>query len=103
VLVALDLIGMDSLTIIDAMGLVEPAASLRPVEEITGQNDAQLSRDRRSLIDGSVAALQWLLKDRGQEPGSCVNWPDGPVTEAHANAERDLLSGLFNDHSRIRR
>jgi hypothetical protein len=102
VLAAFDVTGTDSLTIIDAMGLRDPAASLRPVKQITNEIDARRSRKiAENVIDGSVAALQWLLGERRQAPGSCVNWPDGPVTAAHADAERQLLSGLFYDHNRI--
>jgi hypothetical protein len=104
VLAVFDVIGADLLTIIDAMGLRDPAASLRPVEEITAQIDARRSREiAGDVIDGSVAALQWLLGDRRCAPGSCVSWPDGPVTATHADAERQLLSGLFYDHDRSHR
>jgi hypothetical protein len=104
VLAVFDVIGADSLAISDAMGLRDPAASLRPIEEITAQIDACSSREiARNVIDGSVGALHWLLGDLRRAPGSSVNWPDGPVTAAHADAERHLLSGLFYDNSRIDR
>jgi hypothetical protein len=102
VLAVFDVIGADSLTIIEAMGLRDPAVNLRSADEITAEIDERRSREiAENVIDGSVAALQWLLGDLRQAPGSRVNWPDGPVTAAHADAERHLLSGLFYDFSRI--
>jgi hypothetical protein len=102
VLAVFDVIGADSLTIIEAMGLRDPAVNLRSADEITAEIDERRYREiAENVIDGSVAALQWLLGDLRQAPGSRVNWPDGPVTAAHADAERHLLSGLFYDFSRI--
>jgi hypothetical protein len=85
--------GHDPLTIVSAMGILDPASRLRGIVEITGQITA-LTPDRKDPYTAAqIEALLWVLTGAGPGPGSEREWlADAPSAQQVA-AEHHLVIG----------
>ncbi|MEV6825309.1 hypothetical protein [Amycolatopsis sp. NPDC051102] len=85
--------GDDPLTIVSAMGILDPAPRLRSVVEISKQITA-LTPDRKDPYEGAQCeALLWVLTGVGPGPGSEREWLTGEPSAQQVAAEHHFVIG----------
>lgn len=83
----------DPLTIVSAMGILDPAPRLRGIAEITGQIEELMPERKDPYITGQIDALRWVLAGTTPGPGSGREWLADPPSAEQVAAEHHFVIG----------
>ncbi|SEG76125.1 hypothetical protein SAMN05216223_11053 [Actinacidiphila yanglinensis] len=85
--------GHDPLTIVSAMGILDPTPRLRGTAEINEQITELTPEAEDRYTAGQIEALRWVLTGACPGPGSEREWLSGPPGAQHVEAEYHLVVG----------
>jgi hypothetical protein len=91
--------GRDPVTVIAALGLATPDATVRPAAHVTRRMQGLGDPAGDSYAAGAIAVYRWALLGCGAAPGSWRPWNGEAPTPQHVDAEHHMITGrVYQQH-----
>lgn len=92
----------DPLTIVSAMGILDPAPRLRRMIEISRQINTLIPDRKDPYIAAQIEALLWVVTGTSPGPGSGREWLTAAPSAQQVAAEQELVVGRLYESTRDR-
>ncbi len=84
--------GRDPVSVVRALGIAAPAASIRPAPQIIRAIEGLPHPGDDTYAAGQLAVYHWALSGGGVAPGSWLPWNGQPPAPEHVDAERHMIT-----------
>jgi hypothetical protein len=96
-----EITGLSSLKVVQAMAIADPEPTLRADDELTAALDNHPPYTAPDFKRGVIDGLRWLLGTNRKAPGSQKRWPRSKPRPEQADAEEQMLLGRTMDRDHI--